>query len=102
MKVGILGTGDVGRSLGRGFIGLGHDVMMGSREPSSEKVRQWVTEAGSRAKQTVAEICKAFGWPAIDISGIEGARLLEPLCILWVIYGIRAGSWNHAFKLLRR
>ena len=56
MKVGILGTGDVGRSLGKGFIGLGHDVMMGSREPSSEKVRQWVTEAGSRASSgTFAE-----------------------------------------------
>jgi hypothetical protein len=54
------------------------------------------------AKQTVTEILKDFGWPAIDIGGIEGSRLLEPLCILWVGYGIRSGSWNHAFKLLRK
>jgi predicted dinucleotide-binding enzyme len=55
-----------------------------------------------RARQTVARICESFGWPdVIDIGGIEGARLLEPVCILWVLYGVGAGSWAHAFKLLR-
>ncbi len=54
------------------------------------------------AKKTVSDICQSFGWPAIDIGGIEGARLLEPMCILWVVYGARTGSWNHAFKLLRK
>jgi NADPH-dependent F420 reductase len=55
------------------------------------------------AKATVTEVLESFGWPgAIDIGGIEGARLLEPLAILWVHYGIGAGSWDHAFKLLRR
>jgi predicted dinucleotide-binding enzyme len=54
------------------------------------------------AKLAVAAILKSFGWPSIDIGGIEGSRLLEPLCILWVKYGIGAGSWNHAFKLLRK
>jgi hypothetical protein len=54
------------------------------------------------AKQTVTGILKDFGWPAIDIGGIEGSRLLEPLCILWVDYGVRTGTWNHAFKLLRK
>ena len=29
MKIGILGTGDVGRALGRGFVTLGHEVKMG-------------------------------------------------------------------------
>jgi hypothetical protein len=54
------------------------------------------------AKRVVAKICADFGWPSIDIGGIEEARLLEPLCILWVSYGFRTGSWNHAFKLLRK
>ena len=56
----------------------------------------------AEAKKTVTEICRGFGWPVIDIGGIEGARLLEPLCILWVLYGARTNSWNHAFKLLRK
>jgi predicted dinucleotide-binding enzyme len=32
MQVGILGTGDVGRALGKGFVALGHDVRMGARD----------------------------------------------------------------------
>jgi 8-hydroxy-5-deazaflavin:NADPH oxidoreductase len=54
------------------------------------------------AKQTVTAILKDFGWSTIDIGGIEGSRVLEPLCILWVGYGMRTGTWNHAFKLLRK
>jgi hypothetical protein len=54
------------------------------------------------AKETVARFCAAFGWTTIDIGGIEGARLLEPMCILWVTHGLRTNSWNHAFKLLRK
>ena len=54
------------------------------------------------AKQTVSGILDAFGWGTIDVRGIEGSRLLEPLCILWVGYGMSTGTWNHAFKLLRK
>ena len=54
------------------------------------------------AKETVTEILTQLGWSTIDIGGIEGARLLEPLCLLWVAYGVRTGSWHHAFKLLRQ
>jgi predicted dinucleotide-binding enzyme len=213
-RIGILGTGDVGRSLGSGFCAEGHEVCMGSRDPGSEKVQQWVAANGPRAsagtfaeaaelaevavlatlwagtenairlagperlagkvvidavnplvfkpnalpelgightdsageqaqrwlpaarvvkafnivgsahmvhpqfpdgppdmficgndaeaKRVVTELCTELGWPTIDIGGIEGARLLEPLCLLWVGYAIRTGSGNHAFKLLRR
>lgn len=214
MNIGILGSGDVGQSLGIGFTALGHDVMMGSRTPESDKIKNWKKQAGKhassgsfvetakfahvavlasswsgtenliqmanpenladktvidvtnpliieknkppglalgytdsggeqvqrwlpkshvvkafnivghkqmvnpdfpdgppdmficgndkKAKETVEEICREFGWPVIDIGGIEGSRLLEPLCILWVKYGMNTGTWNHAFKLLRR
>ena len=55
------------------------------------------------AKQTVTEICTAFGWPpAIDLGGIETARYLEPLAMVWIVAGFRTNSWNHAFKLLRK
>jgi 8-hydroxy-5-deazaflavin:NADPH oxidoreductase len=33
MKIGILGYGDVGRKLADGFIELGHQVRIGSRDP---------------------------------------------------------------------
>jgi hypothetical protein len=54
------------------------------------------------AKQTVAGLCKNFGWGVVDAGGIEGARLLEPMCILWVQHGLATGSWDHAFKLLHK
>jgi predicted dinucleotide-binding enzyme len=54
------------------------------------------------AKKTVAEILKSFSWETIDIGGIEGARLLEALAMLWITYGIQNNHWTHAFKLLGR
>jgi len=54
------------------------------------------------AKDRVSDIVKAFGWGVIDIGGIEGARYLEPLGMVWVAYGFKTHGWNHAFKLLRK
>ncbi|MBI5553952.1 MAG: NAD(P)-binding domain-containing protein [Candidatus Diapherotrites archaeon] len=33
MKIGIIGSGMVGQSLAKGFVGSGHEVMMGTRSP---------------------------------------------------------------------
>jgi predicted dinucleotide-binding enzyme len=54
------------------------------------------------AKKKVTEILESFGWLVTDIGGIEGARELESLCILWVKYALIKGGWNHAFKMLRK
>ena len=215
MKIGILGTGDVGKTLANAFLATGHQVMMGSREAANEKALVWAKAAGAgtaastgtfadaakfsdvvvlavswsgaenalklagaenlagkvvidainpltfgdrgpglaightdsageqvqrwlpaarvikafnsvgyaqmfkpdfpdgppdmficgnddAAKKTVTEILISFGWSTIDIGGIEGARVLEPLCVLWVDYAMRAHSHSHAFKLLRK
>ena len=39
MKVGILGSGDVGKTLAAGFIKHGHPVMIGTRTP--DKLAEW-------------------------------------------------------------
>ena len=39
MKIGILGSGPVGRSLGKGFASKGHDVKLGSRTPEKQEVQ---------------------------------------------------------------
>ncbi|HXU82187.1 MAG TPA: NAD(P)-binding domain-containing protein, partial [Polyangia bacterium] len=49
MKIGILGTGDVGKALGKGFLALGHDVKMGAREAGNAKAAAWVKENGPKA-----------------------------------------------------
>jgi 8-hydroxy-5-deazaflavin:NADPH oxidoreductase len=54
------------------------------------------------AKKTVIDdILTKFGWETIDIGGMESARLLEPLALLWITHYFRTGNGNHAFKLLR-
>jgi predicted dinucleotide-binding enzyme len=52
------------------------------------------------AKTTVAELLADFGWNAFDVGGIERARELESLVILWVAIGQRRGAWDHAFTLV--
>ena len=44
MKVGILGSGDVGRVLATAFLKEGHEVMIGSRDTGKEKLVQWKTD----------------------------------------------------------
>ncbi len=54
------------------------------------------------AKKIVTQICQHFGWGVIDLGGIDASRYLEAMCMTWVLYGIRNGSWNHAFKMLKK
>ena len=49
MKIGVLGTGDVGKALGRGFLALGHEVKMGARTAANEKAVAWAKEMGAKA-----------------------------------------------------
>lgn len=52
------------------------------------------------AKAQVRETLTKFGWESVDIGSIEGARLLEPLAMLWITYAFQNDHWTHAFKLL--
>jgi len=61
MKVGILGTGDVGRALAKGFLTLGHEVKLGAREASNEKVAAWAKEAGPKASNGTFADAAEFG-----------------------------------------
>jgi 8-hydroxy-5-deazaflavin:NADPH oxidoreductase len=53
------------------------------------------------AKGTVTKILDQFGWESEDMGGVEAARAIEPLCILWCIPGFTRNQWTHAFKLLK-
>ncbi|MEZ5519675.1 MAG: NAD(P)-binding domain-containing protein [Gammaproteobacteria bacterium] len=217
MKIGVLGTGDVGRVLAAGLAGVGHEVMIGTRDPSQQKMTDWLSDAGkgvnagsfaeaaafgellilaigwsnvknaidltgvenfagkvlldatnplrfdaegkppvldightdsagetvqrwlpdarvvkafnivgnphmispdfpdgkpdmficgndAAAKQTAGSLIKELGWPpVIDLGGIENARYLEPLAMVWIVHFFNTGfNGNHAFKLLRK
>jgi 8-hydroxy-5-deazaflavin:NADPH oxidoreductase len=46
-RVGVLGSGDVGRRLAGGFRSRGHDVMIGSRDIGKPELREWLAGDGA-------------------------------------------------------
>jgi predicted dinucleotide-binding enzyme len=78
MKVGILGTGDVGRALGRAFATLGHEVKLGSREPNNAKAAAWAKEDGAKASAgTFAEVAEFGELVALATLGVANVAVLE-------------------------
>ncbi len=76
MKIGMLGSGHVGQSLGTGFVSLGHKVMMGSREPDRASIVDWKSRAGAKALAGTLAEAAAFGdWAVLATtwSGTENA-----------------------------
>jgi predicted dinucleotide-binding enzyme len=48
MKVGVFGSGMVGQTIGSKVAELGHDVMLGTRDPS--KLQEWLAKTGANAR----------------------------------------------------
>ncbi len=61
MQIGVLGSGDVGRTLAAGVHALGHTVMLGTGHQSEERVQQWVTAQGAGAAVGTFAEAAAFG-----------------------------------------
>jgi predicted dinucleotide-binding enzyme len=59
MKVGILGSGDVGKAFACAFGALAHEVKIGSRSP--EKLAEFVSGQGDRVSSGTFEETAAFG-----------------------------------------
>jgi predicted dinucleotide-binding enzyme len=77
MRIGVLGTGVVGQTIASKLIELGHDVTMGSRSATNEKVVAWAAGAGDRAHPgTMAEAATAG---EVVINATSGAGTLEAL-----------------------
>src|SRR6266536_5592833 len=51
MKIGVLGTGMVGVTIGTKLVELGHEVKLGSRSATNGKAVAWVAKVGRTASQ---------------------------------------------------
>jgi hypothetical protein len=49
MKIAVLGTGVVGRTIATKLVSLGHEVTMGSRSAGNEKASAWAKQSGKGA-----------------------------------------------------
>ena len=59
MKIGILGSGEVGQKLGEGFIAIGHSVKIGTRSP--EKLSDWAAKHEGKASVGSFSDAASFG-----------------------------------------
>ena len=86
MRIGILGTGVVGKTLGHKLAKLGNDVRMGSRKAGGEKAKAWVKDAGGKSSEgTFAETAAhsemvfncTSGMASLEALTAAGAKNLE-------------------------
>lgn len=61
MRIGIIGAGNIGGSLGAGWAKGGHEVMFGARDPNSDKTRKALEAAGTDVKVGTPAEAAAFG-----------------------------------------
>jgi NADPH-dependent F420 reductase len=74
MKIGIIGSGNVGGTLGKRWAQAGHNIVFASREPQSEPMRKLVSEAGPHASSGLTTdaarmseiVLVATPWPATE------------------------------------
>ncbi|MEK6710573.1 MAG: NAD(P)-binding domain-containing protein [Nitrospinota bacterium] len=60
MKIGIIGSGKVGGTVGKRWAAGGHEVVFGSRDPGSAKMKELLEATGGKAKAaTLAQAAAA-------------------------------------------
>jgi 8-hydroxy-5-deazaflavin:NADPH oxidoreductase len=83
----------------KAFNSVGNSLMINPQFKGG-KPTMFICGNDEAAKQTVRGILDQLGWETADMGKAEGARAIEPLCMLWLIPGFLRNEWSHAFKLL--
>ena len=84
----------------KAFNSVGNSFMVNPQFPGG-KPTMFICGNDDAAKAEVTAILDLFGWEFEDMGKAEGARAIEPLCMLWCIPGMLRNQWTHAFKLLK-
>jgi len=74
MKIGVLGSGDVAKVLGSGFLKHGHAVAMGTRSP--EKLAEWKTQ---NPQASVGSLDAAAASAEIIVLAVKGTAAANAL-----------------------
>ena len=73
MRIGVLGTGIVGRTIASRLVELGHEVTMGSRTADNEQAAEWVATAGAGAAHGTFADAAAFAELVFNCTSGQGA-----------------------------
>jgi predicted dinucleotide-binding enzyme len=74
MKIGILGGGNVGGALGKGWAKYGHEICFGVRDPNAQDLAKTLAQMEGRGQASTPSAAAEFGevivnalpWPAIQ------------------------------------
>lgn len=91
-----------GASVVKAFNTTGSENML---DPlyQGEPITMFICGDDEEAKATVTKLAEALGFEVADVGGLETARLIEPLALVWINLAIKQGlGRNIAFKLVRR
>jgi 8-hydroxy-5-deazaflavin:NADPH oxidoreductase len=75
MKVGVLGSGDVAKSLAAGFIKHGHPVVLGTRDPG--KLKDFISSHQGVRATSFAEAAKFGDVVVLAVKGSAAANALK-------------------------
>jgi predicted dinucleotide-binding enzyme len=86
MRIGVLGTGSVGQTIGSHLVSGGHEIRMGSRGAGNPKAETWAAGAGASASHGTFADAAAFadevvfnctsGAASLDVLRAAGAEAL--------------------------
>ncbi len=71
MRVGVLGTGQVGETIATRLVELGHEVMMGSRAAGHPKAEEWARHHAPHA--CTGTFAEAAAYGAFVVNATNGA-----------------------------
>ena len=74
MKIGVLGSGDVGKVLAKGFLAHGHEVMVGTRTPL--KLKEWARDNTKIPLGSFADVAR-FG--ELVVLAVKGTAAMDAL-----------------------
>jgi len=74
MKIGVVGSGDVGKVLASGFLKHGHEVIIGTRDPA--KLAAW---AKANPRGSVGSFAEAARFGEAVVLAVKGAVALEAI-----------------------
>ncbi|HEY1556613.1 MAG TPA: NAD(P)-binding domain-containing protein [Kofleriaceae bacterium] len=83
----------------KAFNSVGNALMVNPKLPVKPSMFMCGNDAG--AKQDVTELLGKFGWSAVDMGGVEAARPIESLCMLWCIPGFLRNDWMHVIDYVK-
>jgi predicted dinucleotide-binding enzyme len=69
MKIGIIGSAEVGQTLGKAFLSEGHSVMLGSRDAHKPELAQWQKDNPKGQTGTFKDVARFGELLALAVAG---------------------------------